>query len=71
MIHFSRNTLLVTKGLYVGGLKGVTFLSNFGLVIEISQRVAIVRHYKGQLGLHVVCGQRCRQDEAVDDFRPR
>ena len=36
------------------------------VVIEISQRVAIVRHYTGQLGLHVADGQRCRQDEAVD-----
>ena len=44
------------------------FLSNFGLVIHISQRVAIVRHYKGQLALHVVCWQRCRQDEARADF---
>ena len=44
------------------------FLSNFGLVIHISQRVAIVRHYKGQLALHLVCWQRCRQDEARADF---
>ena len=63
---------LVTKGQYVGGLRVCTFfLSNYGLVIHISQRVVIVRLYKGQLALHVVCWQRCCQDEAVDDFRPR
>ena len=38
-------------------------MSNFGLVIHISQRVVIVRLYKGQLALHVVCWQRCSQDK--------
>ena len=59
---------LVTKGLYVGGLGVFGLLSIFGLVIHISQRVAITRYQDKQLGLHAVCGQRCRQDEALDDF---
>ena len=55
---------LATKGLYVGGLKVSLFLSNF----------AARRCFKAlikQLGLHAVYEHRCRQDEAVDDFRPR
>ena len=39
------------------------FLSNFGLVIHISQRVEITRYQDKQRALHVVCGQRCRQDK--------
>ena len=59
---------LVTKGLYVGALGMSGLLSNFGLVIHISQRVDITRYQDKQRALHVVCGQRCRQDEALDNF---
>ena len=49
-------------------LRVTFFSSNFGLVIEISQRVEITRHQDKHRALHVVFRQRCRQDEAVDHF---
>ena len=62
IFSFTRVTL-VTKGQYVGALGVFGLLSNFGLVIHISQRVDITRYQDKQRALHVVCGSRYSQDK--------